>query len=185
MKASPQDADLYPQIISSIIRACGYESYLELGISHGSCLRHLVPACPGTMVTAVDMKPSPGYEKGIPPDRVTWAVGCTTDAFFASNEDTFDAVFIDADHSSHQVILDFEHSLGCLNPDGIIFLHDTYPPDESYTRPDRCSDSYRAYLALCGRQDLEVVTLPAFCGLTIVRPVNPNRRLLTLPEASQ
>lgn len=184
MKAAHQSTDLYPQIISSIIRACGYESYLELGIGYGSCLRHIVPACPGVRVTAVDVKPSPGYQKGIPPDRVQWSVGCTTDDFFASNEAVFDAVFIDADHSSRQVILDFDNALQCLNPDGIIFLHDTYPPNESYLDPGLCSDAYRAYLALGDRSDLEVVTVPSYCGLTIVRPVNPNQRLLTLPPNS-
>jgi len=185
MKATPDDAALYPQVIASIIRACSYESYLELGISYGSCLRQIVPSCPNVQVTAVDLKPAHGYQDGIPPEQMQWFIGQTTDAFFASNKNTFDAVFIDADHSSHQVLIDFANSLNCLNPDGIIFLHDTYPPDESYTRPDRCSDSYRAYLALCDHPNLEVVTLPAFCGLTIVRPVNPSQRLLTIPEALQ
>lgn len=184
MKATGKEEALYPHVISSIIRSCRFESYLELGIGYGSCLRHIISVCQDTSITAVDLKPYPGYQNGIPEGRVKWFVNCSTDDYFAGNQDKFDAIFIDADHSSRQVTLDFENSIQRINSDGIIFLHDTYPPNESYLAHDQCSDSYRAYLALCGRPDLEVVTLPTYCGLTIVRPVNPNQRLLTLPPKS-
>ena len=134
MKANTSHGGIYTQVISSIIRACNFETYLELGVGDGSCIRHIVSTC-STLITAVDLKPMQGYQKGIPPGRVQWVIGSTTNVFFESNDSKFDAIFIDADHSSQQVLLDFENSLQCLNSDGIIFLHDTYPPDETYLNP--------------------------------------------------
>lgn len=186
MKATQAHIDAYPQIIASILNASNFDSYLELGIGYGVCLRHISAACPGARVTAVDVRPLPGYDKGIPANRIDWRIGVTTDEFFDKNEDRFDAVFIDADHSSKQVRIDFDNAVKCLNPDGIIFLHDTYPPNVEFTVPNRCSDSFKVYLDLSANHQLfEVVNLPTFCGLTIVRPLDPERKLLTIPKDMQ
>ena len=186
MKATQAHIDAYPQIIASIVNAANFDSYLELGIGYGVCLRHIAAACLNTRITAVDVKTLPAYNNGIPANRINWRIGVTTDDFFAKNEERFDAIFIDADHSSRQVMIDFGNATRCLNPDGIIFLHDTYPPNVEFTVPNRCSDSFKVYLELSANHQLfEVVNLPTFCGLTIVRPIDSDRKLLTLPRDMQ
>jgi predicted O-methyltransferase YrrM len=186
MKSTEEQSSGYIAVIGSLLNACNFNSYLELGIGYGVCLRHISRACPKVHITAVDLRPRPGYQKDIPTKRVNWKVGITTNDFFAQNEAKFDAVFIDADHNGDQVFADFNNAMRCLNPDGLIFLHDTYPPSEDYTAPSRCSDSFKAYLRLCETPDLlEIVNIPTFCGLTIVRPLTTGRRLLTLPVTMQ
>jgi predicted O-methyltransferase YrrM len=49
----------------------------------------------------------------------------TCDEFFATNQFTFDIVFIDGFHHSDQVAK--ENSLRVLNPGGIIVMHDCNP----------------------------------------------------------
>ena len=52
-----------------------------------------------------------------------------SDDFFASNTQTFDAIFIDGDHSYEQVRKDTENALRVLKPGGILIWHDVYNKD--------------------------------------------------------
>jgi len=54
----------------------------------------------------------------------------TSDEFFASNNDTFDVIFIDGLHSAKQVMRDVQNSLRWLKYDGHILLHDCNPQRE-------------------------------------------------------
>jgi hypothetical protein len=67
----------------------------------------------------------------------------STDDFFSQNKENFDIVYIDADHEYNQVIKDYNNSVDFLNENGIIFLHDLYPPDEYHTSPSLCYNSYK------------------------------------------
>jgi predicted O-methyltransferase YrrM len=48
----------------------------------------------------------------------------TTDDFFENNEETYDCIFIDADHSYKGVKSDYDNALRCLNEGGTIIFHD-------------------------------------------------------------
>jgi SAM-dependent methyltransferase len=48
----------------------------------------------------------------------------STDDFFIQNENTYDLIFIDADHSYEGVKKDYENSLKILNPGGYLIFHD-------------------------------------------------------------
>lgn len=48
----------------------------------------------------------------------------TTDEFFIKNRDTYDCIFIDADHSYEGVRKDYENSIKILNKNGVIIFHD-------------------------------------------------------------
>tara|TARA_B100000886_G_scaffold289655_1_gene214822 strand:+ start:442 stop:792 length:351 start_codon:yes stop_codon:yes gene_type:complete len=48
----------------------------------------------------------------------------TSDDFFRINKNKFDVIFIDGLHEYQQVVNDIENSLGCLNENGVILLHD-------------------------------------------------------------
>lgn len=51
----------------------------------------------------------------------------TSDVFFAQNKDGFDVIFIDGLHTYEQARRDVINSLKCLNPGGIILIHDILP----------------------------------------------------------
>ena len=92
-----------------------------------------------------------------PPDGVEWIREVASDDFFRTDDRTWDCIFVDGDHMRPQATRDTINAMRVLNDDGLLFIHDTYPPN---THP---------------------VTLPLWCGLTIVRRVH-ERRLWTMEE---
>lgn len=82
---------------------------------------------------------------------------------------TFQYAFIDADHSSEQVVKDFENIYKYIQSDGYIFLHDTYPCLEILLRPNFCNDCYKSPLKIRELYPtIEMVTLPLNPGITII-----------------
>ena len=103
----------------------------------------------------------------------------STDDFFQQNTETFDIVFIDAEHNFESAKKDFANSIKVLNKYGIIFLHDTDPMSEELLDKGQCGDSYKMvdWIPL-NYPDLNIITLPiATGGLTIVNRKNDRRVL--------
>jgi predicted O-methyltransferase YrrM len=133
-------------------------------------------------IVGVDLKPrtqmkflneSPTKED----PRITIYPETSTDCFFKNNvseNETFDCVFIDACHEYKQVLIDYENSFKLVPNDGIIFLHDTYPPDLGKGSLLACGDSYNAYLELKKHKNIDIINLPIWVGLTIIRKHTEN-----------
>ena len=174
-------------VIIEFVKFCDYTSFLELGIGAGHlCSRlnneihensHDIRLERIVGVDQDDKKDILPHPRG----KVKY-FKTTTDEFFKDNTDQFDCVFIDAAHEYEQAHRDFDNSLKVLTENGLIFLHDTYPPSPAHTTPDSCGDVYRTYLDLVEREDLEVINIPLHLGLCIVRRVDPNNRITTLKE---
>lgn len=171
MKATHEQQSVYYEIITQIVRGCAFESFLELGIGCGVLSGMLRQHCPQLkQITGVDVS------DGDPPhEGVEWVRNKTTNAFFRDDDRTWDCIFVDADHMRPQATRDVVSSLKVLNDDGLLMMHDTYPPNIESVNPMVCGDVFETYLALAERTDLEVVTLPLFNGLTIVRRVDERR----------
>ena len=75
--------------------------------------------------------------------------GISDDFFRYMNLPPIGLAFIDGEHHYEYVKRDFENIFNLLVTDGYIFLHDTYPYDESLVLGDYCADSYKM------RQELE------------------------------
>ena len=179
MKATHEQVSVYYEIITEIVKGCAFESFLEIGIGCGVLAGKLAERCPLLkQVTGVDI-----LDGSAPPDGVEWIRKVSSDEFFRIDERTWDCILVDGDHMRPQATRDAINALKVLNDDGLIFLHDTYPPnDHPHTTSHMvCGDVYKTYLAMAERTDLEVVTLPLWCGLTIVRRVH-ERRLWTMEE---
>jgi len=58
-----------------------------------------------------------------------------------------------------------------VNPNGLILLHDTYPPEEKYFSPKKCHDTYKTaeFIRRNYYKDYEIVTLPVYLGISIIR----------------
>lgn len=108
--------------------------------------------------------------------------------FFANSSDEFFKVvkftpialaFIDGDHNYGQVKKDFDNMRKLMVENGYIFLHDTYPPDETWTDENRCGTVYKLRQELEKDDGLDVFTFPKGCaigvGLTMVR-IKPKNR---------
>lgn len=149
-------------ILSQVFRSCNYQSYLELGVSHGQTLELMSKLTTDYIgVDMIDIR----HNKG------TNIFVNTTDNFFAQNTRTFDMIFIDACHCIDYVIKDFENSIQCLNHNGLIALHDTDPENESLLPKEFCSDSYKFRELYCDKY--EIITLPVDnAGLTLVKRKN-------------
>ena len=155
------------------------EVYIELGI--GSC-RNIIRvenlASPDILI-GVDIK----LRRSLNPSKFK-LYEMTTDDFFyklKTKEITlpnFDMVFIDACHKSEQVLNDFWNVSPFVTEQGVVILHDTYPPSPRFLKDRFCSDSWRAAVKLkeymlennnCG---FEICTLPVPPGYTMIRKAN-------------
>ncbi len=105
------------EIIQSLVNKINAKSYLEIGIDNGINFSNIV----------CDKKVS------VDPNTNTSAMHhVTSDAFFDSNTDTFDVIFIDGLHHADQVYRDIENSLKILAPNGYIICHDMNPIKEEH-----------------------------------------------------
>jgi hypothetical protein len=63
---------------------------------------------------------------GVDPNR-GGTIKTTSDAFFQSNTDRFDVIYIDGLHTYEQVHKDVANAMRCLNSGGWVILHDLLP----------------------------------------------------------
>ena len=162
---------MHDAIIAPLVGIMGCKKYLELGIYDGFNISRVHKYCDDCVgVDISDKRNGKGKYKFIQ---------STTEDFFKSNKETFDVIFIDADHSFESVKKDFINSLKILNKFGIILLHDTDPMEKKYLDPGYCGDSYKMIDWLDENyDDLEVITLPATqAGLTMIKRKKDRRTL--------
>jgi hypothetical protein len=107
-------------IINTLIQKYNFRTYLEIGVQLGYSFEGI------NCEYKVGVDPEKHY------DKLTHQM--TSDQFFEQNTQKFDIVFIDGLHLHEQVQIDFEHALQCLNPNGIIVLHDCNPTEELWQR---------------------------------------------------
>jgi SAM-dependent methyltransferase len=65
---------------------------------------------------------------GVDPNR-GGTIKTTSDAFFQSNKDKFDVIYIDGLHTYEQVHKDVANAMRALKPGGLAILHDLLPHD--------------------------------------------------------
>ena len=109
-------------------------------------------------------------------------------AFCGTSDEFFDKLkfpkigfaFIDGEHHYEYVKRDFDNIFNLLVPNGVICLHDTMPPDESYVLNDYCADAYKMRIDLEDDHRVDCFTfnktVAVDVGLTMIR-----KRPLNLP----
>lgn len=151
--------------------------YLELGVCDGDVFTEI--ASHSVKATAVDTR---NIEFTLP-SNAEYYQG-TTDLYFEnlSDEVKFDMIFIDADHNHKQSLVDFMNAQRHLIDDGFIFLHDTYPMNETFFNRAFCDDSYKTahYIKSYMSDSFEVLTLPFHPGLTLVKKIKKDKQLIWL-----
>lgn len=146
------------QIINSLIKKYGYNSYLEIGVSNADC--HKLIVC--------DMK------VGVDPEPLSPATyEMTSDEFFEKHREVWDIIFIDGLHHAQQVHKDILNALKVLNKGGTIVCHDMNPmgfQEQFVPRQQKRwnGDCWRAWVQLrMDKDDLEmyVVDTDEGCGI--------------------
>jgi len=156
----------HPLLICNIIKETNGEdkTYIEYGVRSGECIEKVSKYVKNAY--GVDINPYNNANSNI-------IMSCmTTDAFSEKTLPSikYDYVFIDADHSSKQVFIDFENVYKYLNSGGYIFLHDTYPCMIENLSPNACNDCYLSPILIKNKYpSIEMLTLPFNPGFTIIR----------------
>lgn len=119
-------------IINTLIRKHGYQTYLEVGVrTHSDCFNHII----AQHKTSVD----PGYEN----QTEQYDYKMESDSFFQDlragltefpKDMLWDIIFIDGLHTAEQVERDVLNSLEHLQNGGTIVMHDCSPSSEMVAR---------------------------------------------------
>jgi len=166
-------------IAEGMLAAKSLNAYLEIGIRSGACFNSIAPLA--TNAYAVDINDC--FNRIKHNKNLNWNQMKSSD-FLSNlgNDIKFDLVFIDGDHKHESSMSDFELALQHTNDNGIIILHDTYPPSDEFTSNSYCSDSYKTASSIREYHNnrCEIVTLPFYFGVSIVRKLD--RQLLWMNE---
>jgi len=165
----PVDHKWHQNFILNLASVMRPKNYLELGIYHCGLFNKMIPFA--DKLTGVDIAPEAGTFMAKSP-KVSFACS-TTDAYaetLRQKGETFDFIFIDADHSRKAVRSDFTNYIELLRPHGLLLLHDTHPIDRAATDQARCGDGFES-IAELSHQTVrwEMMTIPLHPGLTICR----------------
>ena len=97
-------------LIKYLIEKNGYKDYLEIGCDQNQLFSKV------EINNKIGVDPFSGGN-----------IRKTSDAFFSSNSDKFDIIFIDGLHTYDQVKKDIINSVKCLKENGIVLVHDCMP----------------------------------------------------------
>lgn len=145
-------------------------SYLEIGCNAGWLTARI--ARTATLSVGVDIEDfSDTWDKHreVNPETLVFEHS-SSDDFFAQANGKFDCIFLDGSHEYYQVSRDIHHSLNILTDDGIIVVHDTYPPDEEHTSPKLCGTAWKAVRDSSALDTIQIFTFPVRFGLTLISP---------------
>lgn len=170
------------EIINHLIKTYDFKSYLEIGVYDGNNFNGVIcesKECCDPCVCDVNVNCEVTYKM-------------TSDEMFEQMPDDkkYDIIFIDGMHDESFVDRDIMNSLKHLNKNGVICLHDTFPPSknaaekfDTYTdnRGNWCGDVFKSVLKL-HETNLEYHTVNnGDFGLSIIRHSdNPNADLQEL-----
>lgn len=153
-------------VIQHFIDTLNAETYLEIGIRHGGAF------------FSVQCKNKIGVDVEIPfevKDHPETYFEMASDEYFKTEATHFDVAFIDGDHTFAQSLRDAWNCLRCMNPNGVILLHDCNPAKEELatpefgSSPDWCGEVWKTILTLRKKSDLRVSVLDEDYGIGIVR----------------
>lgn len=125
--------------LDDVIKHFHFTKYLELGIANFETWNNVT--C--DLKIGVDLNPNVSGER---------ILNCSTNDFFDQNTEVFDLVFIDACHEKSHVKQDFINSESHTKEDGIIIMHDVYPPSASNAAKNGPSgDAFEFWMILVDR----------------------------------
>lgn len=149
-------------------------AYLEIGCNRGDTCWRLARYC--SSIDAIDVERYGDWDDPANKEKFPnlHFYKKTSDTFFSWPTiwgKQYDLIFIDGDHSEHQVLTDVHNCIIHLAPDGLIVLHDTFPPDLNHTGEAACGEAYKAIRELQNdvfMKSLQLYTFPVTFGVTLL-----------------
>lgn len=149
-------------IIRSVIHRIKAKSYLEIGLGGGPTFR---------MVQAdrkVGVDKNGAAKAGLGLRDCDKFYGGKSDSFFEVNDENFDVIFIDGDHSYGQSYKDATNALWSMTSGGVVIMHDANPSRFHWERQNIGVFNTVNRLRCC--PDLNVFTVNHDCGCAIIQP---------------
>lgn len=143
--------------------------YVELGLYRCALFNRIIPHADHLIGVDLDAEVKNWIAKC---DKVEFVHSGTDDYAIALRQRpiAIDMLFIDADHSSGQVLKDFWNFFPFVSWHGLILLHDTHPKSMEFTQAGHCLDAYKAVEELSRHtEEFEIMTIPVHPGLTLCR----------------
>jgi hypothetical protein len=163
--ALPSRFDLANQLIATH----HYHRYLEIGCSTDACFQNVEAR----------------YKIGV--DPVSGGTHrMTSDAFFATNQEKFDLIFVDGLHQYAQVKRDLVNSLQALNEGGIILVHDCLPLTYRAQLPFPAGGAWngnvwKSFVEIRTRPDADAAVCVIDHGVGLIRKRSNQNRLNIAP----
>ena len=158
MKTKPITLQTKSQIINHLITKFQFENYLEIGCAANRNF------------TAIRVKNKVGVDPVSGGTHRMYA-----NEFFLKNTIIFDLIFIDGLHHKEQVLADIKNSLHCLNPKGMILIHDMLPTSELMQKVPRetknwTGDGWKAFVEFRNVYKQFTCVIDTDFGLGFIRP---------------
>jgi len=158
-------------IINYLIEKYKYKKYLEIGVGQGYCF------------SKVECETKHSVDTSWPS-----TFNMTSHKFFDElpDDETYDLIFIDADHSKRVVEKDIANSLKHISSRGIVLAHDMNPTHERFARkrpkegrPTWFGDGYKCLMALRTKEEnLIVRCIDMDCGIGVMRKTKVKQQLI-------
>ncbi len=171
----------HPARVAIVARELGRRArprYLEIGVDTGVVFLH-VRAARKTGIDPVDAVPT--LKRLLHPNTLIRGrlQQTTSDEFFASLTPTeqFDVIFVDGDHGYQQSLRDVENALEHVADDGVVLVHDCYPPSAQAASVDPrdagggtwCGEVWKTIVTLrATRRDLTVEVMNTDFGVGVI-----------------
>lgn len=162
--------------MNHLIDVFGFKSYVEIGVY-------------ATNVNFDFIKAEEKY--GVDPNTLGQGEAThkmTSDQFFAQNTKTFDLIFVDGLHHDDQVERDIRNSIACLNPGGIILVHDCNPLQEDHQKIPAvvsfwCGTVWKAWTKLLQElpPEYEMFVVNFDTGMGVIRKTGKGKKLSPVP----
>ena len=144
-------------LIKHLIEKNGYKDYLEIGCDQNQLFSKV------EIDNKIGVDPFSGGN-----------IRKTSDAFFSSNTDKFDIIFIDGLHTYDQVKKDIINSVKCLKENGIVLVHDCMPDSLAKQAVPRFKmkwngDVWKAIVELRQNKELDIYTCEMDEGIGVIK----------------
>ena len=195
-------------LLQQLVDKCKFKNYLEIGTHKGDSFfplkcKYKIAVDPSFRITTKDkMK----WIFKNPYNIRNKYFELTSDEFFEKNIDNIDKqdlIFIDGLHTFKASLNDVLNSIQCLKPNGVILMHDCFPPHEVAAMPlnsfkeggtsnikgwngQWCGDVWKTIVYLKKNYDalLEIIVLDTDFGLGLIRLKNTDTVNTSINEIS-
>jgi len=175
VSAATVESHAHSDLVLALARFLKPELYVEIGIEQGGTFKllHEEQTKNGRKALGCDvMQPeNPFWQSERLPDAQYGMF--STQFIWLLRDASVGLAFIDANHLVEEVRADLRAMSAKMAVNGILLLHDTYPPDMACEHGNFCGDGWKLIPQLLHDSwfvsEFELVTLPAQYGLTIMR----------------